>query len=306
MDFELNENQAIVQDAILGILEPYRPLPPGASAFFLDAPELEHALAESGFFEIAKTEGYGALDAALLAFEAARLPVRLEVTASALVAPQITSDALARPIALATDRSGVIRNLPGAKTLLWLENGVAKAAPLDGQQIEVLESVLAYPFGRLVDPSSLAAKTLGEGSGKALATWWRVGLAVEAAGLAKAALDATVEYVTIRTQFNRPLGSFQAVQHRLATCAQIVSAMKWLAFRAAESGTAEHAALAALYAQDQMRQVINDLHQFTGAIGLTLEYPLHLWTYRLKALQGELGGILGQAEAMVDVFGDAA
>jgi Acyl-CoA dehydrogenase, C-terminal domain len=306
MDFELDENQAIVQDAVLGIFEPYRPLPPGASAFFLDAPELEQTLAESGFFEIAKTEGYGALDAALLAFEAARLPVRLEVTASALVAPHITSDTLPRPIALATDRSGVIRNLPGAKTLLWLENGVAKTAALEGQEVEILESVLAYPFGRLVDPSSLSVKTLGEGSGKALVTWWQVGLAVEAAGLAKAALDATVEYVTIRTQFNRPLGSFQAVQHRLATCAQIVSAMKWLAFRAAESGSPEHAALAALYAQDQMRQVINDLHQFTGAIGLTLEYPLHLWTYRLKALQGELGGVAGQAEAMVGVFEDAA
>jgi alkylation response protein AidB-like acyl-CoA dehydrogenase len=82
--------------------------------------------------------------------------------------------------------------------------------------------------------------------------------------------------------------------------------MKWLAFRAAESGTAEDAALAAIYAQDQMRQIVNDLHQFTGAIGLTLEYPLHLWTYRLKALQGELGGLTHQAEAALGVFGAAA
>jgi hypothetical protein len=36
------------------------------------------------------------------------------------------------------------------------------------------------------------------------------------------------------------------------------------------------------------------MHQFTGAMGLTLEYPLHLWTYRLRALAGELGGASAQ------------
>lgn len=306
MDFELTENQAIVQDAILSILEPYRTLPTGAAAFYLPAPQLDQALVEGGFIEIARTDGYGPLDAALLAFEVARLPVLAEITASALVAPQVTAESLPRPVAVANDRSGVIRFLPGAKTLLWVENGSAYAAALDGQEIETLDSVLGYPFGRLLDPSSLPARSLGKDGTTLLTTWWRIGLAVEAAGLARAALDATVDYVKVRTQFNRPLGSFQAVQHRLAGCTQIVSGMKWLALRAAESGGAEDAALAALYAQDQMRQIINDLHQFTGAIGLTLEYPLHLWTYRLKALQGELGGLVSQAETAVRLFGDAA
>jgi alkylation response protein AidB-like acyl-CoA dehydrogenase len=50
------------------------------------------------------------------------------------------------------------------------------------------------------------------------------------------------------------------------------------------------AALAAFHAQESARAVVYDFHQFLGAMGMTLEHPLHLWTYRLKALIGELGG----------------
>jgi alkylation response protein AidB-like acyl-CoA dehydrogenase len=210
---------------------------------------------------------------------------------------------LPRSIALADGRRGAIRNLPGARTLILLEDGEARVAELSDAAIETLPSVLGYPFGRLAEPDELVVRSLGAGSGAALAQWWRVALAVEAAGLLQAAFDATIDYVKQRQQFGRAIGSFQAVQHRLAISAQVVSACRWLALRAAESGDASDAAIAALYAQDQMRTVVNDLHQFSGAIGLTLEYPLHLWTYRLKALQGELGGIVGQAEAAVGVFG---
>ena len=45
-----------------------------------------------------------------------------------------------------------------------------------------------------------------------------------------------------------------------------------------------------------------DLHQFLGAMGMTLEHPLHLWTYRLKALIGELGGRAEQAAAAADAI----
>jgi hypothetical protein len=39
------------------------------------------------------------------------------------------------------------------------------------------------------------------------------------------------------------------------------------------------------------------MHQFNGALGITLEHPLHYWTYRLTALQAELGGSSRQALA---------
>jgi len=45
----------------------------------------------------------------------------------------------------------------------------------------------------------------------------------------------------------------------------------------------------------------------SGAMGMTLEMPLHLWTYRIKALLGELGGRAGQSAAVAQhCFGTAA
>jgi len=76
----------------------------------------------------------------------------------------------------------------------------------------------------------------------------------------------------------------------LAACAQQVRGAIWLARRAAWSGTAADAAMAALYTQQAIPEVTYDCHQFNGAMGMTLECPLHFWSHRLKALQGELGG----------------
>jgi alkylation response protein AidB-like acyl-CoA dehydrogenase len=119
---------------------------------------------------------------------------------------------------------------------------------------------------------------------------WRVALAAEIAGLLGAAIDATVLYVSDRKQFGRPIGSFQAVRHRLAEASVRATATRWLALQAADSGDAGDAALAAQYAQEAAAGVIYDLHQFLGAMAVTLEHPLHLWTYRLKALLSDLGG----------------
>ena len=65
-------------------------------------------------------------------------------------------------------------------------------------------------------------------------------------------------------------------------------------------GVVADAALAALYAQDAAKRVTYDFHQFLGAMGMTLEHPLHVWTYRLKFLTGELGGRGAQALAAAD------
>ena len=304
MDFELSESQTLMHDALGGIFNGFRTMAPGAFGEYLPAPRLDGMLEEGAYFSVASMEGYGPLDAALMIYEAARLPVLVEVGASALVAPMLGELEIPRPIALADNRAGAIRNLPGARTLLLLEGDEAQIASLEDVEVQELTSVLGYPFGKLAAPDRLVTRSLGAGSGKQLAKWWRVALAAEAAGLLRAAFDCTLEYVTQRQQFGRALGSFQAVQHRLATAIQLVSGCRWLALRAAASGNDSDAAIAALYAQDQMRLVVNDLHQFTGAIGLTLEYPLHLWTYRLKALQGELGGLLGQADAACAIFAD--
>ena len=62
------------------------------------------------------------------------------------------------------------------------------------------------------------------------------------------------------------------------------------------------AALAAHHACETARIRTYDFHQFLGAMGMTLEHPLHLWTYRLKLLAGELGGAAGHARSAADAL----
>jgi alkylation response protein AidB-like acyl-CoA dehydrogenase len=121
--------------------------------------------------------------------------------------------------------------------------------------------------------------------------WWRVALAAEMAGTMKAALDVTLDHVRERIQFGRPIGSFQGVQHRLAECAVLIEGARWLAYEAAWHGApAEAASLAAAHSATAALRVFHDCHQFNGAMGLTREHDLHVWSMRLPALQLEMEG----------------
>ena len=157
--------------------------------------------------------------------------------------------------------------------------------------VEPVETILAYPYGRFSpDVDFGAGRRLPAGSRERLEQWSRLALAAEAAGAMRSAVDFTVDYVKQRRLFGRALGSFQAVQHRLAQCHQIARAARFLALKAGWSREPGDAALAALYVQDQIPKVVFDLHQFHGGMGVSYEHKLHFWTYRLKALLGELGG----------------
>jgi alkylation response protein AidB-like acyl-CoA dehydrogenase len=114
----------------------------------------------------------------------------------------------------------------------------------------------------------------------------------------QAAINAGVEYLSVRKQFGRPLGTFQALRHRMADCSVLSGGVRWLVLKAAHSGDAGDAALALSHAQESGTRVAYDMHQMMGAMGMTLEMSLHLWTYRIKVLLSELGGRGAQAQAV--------
>jgi alkylation response protein AidB-like acyl-CoA dehydrogenase len=183
-----------------------------------------------------------------------------------------------------------------ARTLLVIDGeqiGIARPAAGD---VEAVDSLYAYPMGRLTGSPEISA--LPAGKADLARTWIRVACAAELAGLMQAAIDATVEHLTVRKQFGRPLGTFQALRHRMAECAVLAGGARRLALKAAWSGDPGDAALAAFHAQDSANKINYDVHQMMGAMGMTLEMPLHLWTYRMKALLSELGGRGGQAESV--------
>jgi hypothetical protein len=296
MDFKLNADQVSLLTAVDGLGAQFREKPIEFRGFALQSEALEAQLAEAEFFDIATTPGLGPVAAALTVERLARLPYAAEAALSMLVRPFISGGSLPRPLAY-IERGKPGRFVAGAKSLLIADGTKLGVAQLSAADVEAVESIYAYPMGRLT--RDVAVTPLSAAEAAVARRWLRVALAAEAAGLVQAAIDSTVEHLTVRKQFGRPLGAFQAVRHRMAECAVLAGGLKLLALQAASTGSEGDAALAAFHAQDCGSRVAYDLHQFLGAMGMTLEHPLHLWTYRLKLLLSELGGHSAQAHAVV-------
>lgn len=296
MDFTLTADQLSLATAVDGLASQFKDKPIDFRGFALVSPELDQQLAAAEFFDIAATPGLGPVAAALTVERMARLPFAAEVALSMLLRPHLGSGQLPRPFAF-VERGRPARFLAGAKTALIADAGKLSIAQLGAADTEPVQSIYAYPMGRLT--RTVAGTQLSAAEANDARKWLRIALAAEAAGLMQAAIDSTVEHLTVRKQFGRPLGSFQALRHRMAECAVLAGGLKLLTLKAASTGNEGDAALAAFHAQESGARLAYDLHQFLGAMGMTLEHSLHLWTYRLKLLLSELGGQSAQAQAVV-------
>jgi alkylation response protein AidB-like acyl-CoA dehydrogenase len=302
MDYTLTEDQQAILEAVEQLLATHAG---AARAIELNKKgeydlALDAALAEAGFLEMALGEETGPLEAALLVEAVARAAGVVGIAAAALVAPGVAGRALPGPIALARrGGSPLVRFAPHARSLLVDAGDEARLVELAAGDVTAVRSNFGYPIGRLRAAVLEGGASLGRDSGAKLRSWWRVALAVEAAGTMRAALDYTVAYLKERKQFGRPIGSFQAVQHRLAECAILVEGSRWLALEAVwQRAPAEGAATAAAYAIGSARQVFAEMHQLSGAIGFTHEHDLHVWSMRLQALKLELDGAAGHQRAI--------
>ncbi|MEU8837805.1 acyl-CoA dehydrogenase family protein [Streptomyces roseus] len=106
-------------------------------------------------------------------------------------------------------------------------------------------------------------------------------LAAEAVGAAGQALARTVEYVRGREQFGRPVGSFQAVKHRLADLYVQVQAARSAAYYAAWDP--RQGGLALAQALEALRITAGEAIQLHGGIGFTWEHDAHLYFKRAAA-----------------------
>jgi hypothetical protein len=301
MDFRLSSDQLTLATEIDKLAAQFETKPTEFHGLALVSQELDTALESAEFFDIAQIPELGPVSAALAVERLARLPYTAEIALSMLVRPQLRAD-WPRPLAM-VENGQPGRFVAAAKTLLVIEGDTVAILQPAAVTIEPVESLFAYPMGKLKAgikgiefPAELAAHTR---------TWIRVALAAEISGLLQAAIGATVEHLSVRKQFGRPLGTFQALRHRLAECAVLAGGVRLLALKAASTGTPGDAALAALQAQETATRVVYEVHQMHGAMGVTLEHPLHLWTYRLKALLSALGGRTGQANAAAEQSFDA-
>ncbi|WP_166135863.1 acyl-CoA dehydrogenase [Nocardioides ochotonae] len=127
-------------------------------------------------------------------------------------------------------------------------------------------------------------------------------LAAEASGVARWCLETAVDHVRTRKQFDRPIGSFQAVQHKAAMMlvrAELVCAAAWDAARAEHQDPAQQRLVAAQVGASALPAVVDtavECISLLGGIGFTWEHDAHLYWRRAVSL-ASAGGDQGRWES---------
>jgi alkylation response protein AidB-like acyl-CoA dehydrogenase len=242
-------------------------------------------LAKAGFTELTES-GLDEQDWVLIAEECGRFALAEPFVEHVAVAIPALPPSLRRDVCVAAceelvpnaHQADLFVALRGGK-LVAVERADATLTPLpavDGARpLSKLEFSRATPLdadaGLAFDRGALAA-------------------AAQLVGLGRHLVDTTVGYVKLRTQFGRPIGSFQAVKHHLADAhaaleraRPCVHAAAWaLATRAPTAS--RDVSLAKAFAGDAAKQAARAALQCHGAIGYSFEHDLHLWIKRVWAL----------------------
>ena len=114
-------------------------------------------------------------------------------------------------------------------------------------------------------------------------------------GGAQQVLDMSVEYAKVREQFGRPIGSFQAIQHKCADMLVQVESSKSATYYAAWAVAGDvpeaplAAAMAKAYCSDAYRVVAGEGIQIHGGIGFTWEHDMHIYFKRAKSSEVSFG-----------------
>ena len=117
-------------------------------------------------------------------------------------------------------------------------------------------------------------------------------------GTMEAAFEITLAYMNVRKQFGKPIGSFQALQHRavdLKIQIELTRAVVHDAAAACDDATASHEARRALVSRARMRagdaalRVAQEAVQFHGAMGMTDECDIGLYARKILAVQNDWG-----------------
>jgi len=114
-------------------------------------------------------------------------------------------------------------------------------------------------------------------------------LAAEQIGAAAKCLDLTIEYTKDRVQFGRPIGSFQALKHRMADLYVAVQSARAVVNDAIDEPSATSAALARVVASEAFSKVAAEAVQMHGGIAITWEHDIQLYFKRAHGSAQLLG-----------------
>lgn len=214
--------------------------------------------------------------------------------------------------ALLTGSARMVIDAHAATTL------VVAASNGDGVSLYVVDAghlgVLMSPL-EVLDPtrklstvvlSDVPAERLGDGEAHLELLWDQLNtvLANEMVGGATQLFESTIEYMKLRVQFGRTIGSFQALKHRSADLLmqlELARAAAYDAARALANGDGEPYAanMAKALAGDAYMAIAKAAIQLRGGIGFTWEEDTHLWFKRAKSSEVFLGTPVWHREKMI-------
>jgi alkylation response protein AidB-like acyl-CoA dehydrogenase len=138
----------------------------------------------------------------------------------------------------------------------------------------------------------------------------KVAMCGEMCGGAQKVLEMSVEYAKVREQFGRPIGSFQAIQHKCANMMVQVESSKsatyYAAWAVANDVPEAHlaACMAKAYCSDAYRMVSGEGIQIHGGIGFTWEHDMHIYFKRAKGSEVTFGDATWNRELVAQVVLD--
>lgn len=267
------------------------------------------AIVEAGFTLLLLPEdagglGLGELDFALIAEEAGRVALPDPLVESAgVAAPLLASLAPDHPVladplasvAIQRPANPLVADADSAAAILLHRDGQAFLAAPDQVRLARRESI--DPFRRLfaVEWDEAAVTPLGTADWDLALERGALFAAAQGLGLAQRAVDMAVDYAKERQQFGKPIGSYQAVKHHLASAQVAIEFARPVVLAAAAQlanrdiysrARVSHAKIVALEAADQAARASIQVH---GAMGYSWEVDVHLFLKRALALTGSWG-----------------
>jgi alkylation response protein AidB-like acyl-CoA dehydrogenase len=320
MDFELTEDEADLKDGVRKLCEGRFPMTQVRGSMSSPGGMDRSAwreLADAGVFSLCLPEekggvGLGLADAVLVFEELGRALVTGPLLATHLAAPLVRGAASGdRVVGLIDRRQQVlmVEHLDALDDLLVLDDdgiGLVDPSTLDARSVadpldpltpvHQLRALPAVPVNRRLGGPVLAATLTDRGTTLAAALLL---------GIAEATTDLAVAYAKQRVQFDRPIGTFQAIKHLLADMLVRTELARAAVYAAGVTlddpavGDPRRATVAAkLMAGDAGVKNGHACIQVHGGMGFTWEADAHLYLKRAWLLDTVFGSVDDQARAM--------
>jgi alkylation response protein AidB-like acyl-CoA dehydrogenase len=321
VDFELTDDQVALQEGVRTFLqgrfpiEVVRDLEPSGG---IDRARWQE-LAEMGVFALRLEEadggvGLGWADAVLVFEELGRALVPGPLVWTHLLAGRIDGAATGEIVVggmARDDQWGIVEFPDGIDVLVVLDaEGVWSVDPSELELAPVAEPLDPLtPVARLVGPLPQGERIGTADDADALRLGGAALVAGTLLGIAEATTDLSVAYAKERTQFDRPIGMFQALKHHMANMFSRAEVARGAVYAAGVTlddpvvGSVERAVAAAKFtAGEAAIENTKTAVQVHGGMGYTWEIDAHLQLKRAYALDTLFGGRDTQAETMADLL----